>query len=1324
MGTVKTTRDALLTALAALATLLAPAVSPTWAGPPPASCRPEANNGCDLASDRLVFAQGDAEFQIEMVIEDCTLCSQGGSRPDAIRFDGTGRVTFGPYESGRCPGDYSDTPIFSLAGFEIVEGAVVLGEQSYVPSIPAQEIQPDDLDTPLDTFCVGAQYLRTEIPDFTLSGNDGARSLPNDGLSDNASAWFPDPVIARDGGAFIRWLDLDSFRFSQRLDFVATRSEPSSTTIAIQPEGLPFELVPSTMTFTARDVGFETWEYRARPPVTSSASSLQAAQIMACTAPDPAFPCTTPIVANDGFLYNDDWSATNARYGVSGLSVELAYAASPIVYEMLFPKSMHVRLEAPGSITVDLNAITAGQFAGGSIFLGTVRDKCTSNARRMFTADGLIRVGPGGSLTTAIADLNREDFTTTSTPMTWSYNEAEGLGCGTFYAPPAFTAATPHRVWYASAVPTVLGRGIYAGINYNRTRACVTSDGSLTQKLCVSDAECEIGAGEACRDAGHAPYCGPLTSTPIWRTTIEGDNTFGYPIIPDNPAVADREMVFVMRSSGVTGVFDAGDGDFSFGDPQSGTFAFTIDRLGTAFKRSRSESGDTITAGQVDIPWPADTSVPFDQMRLCDCGAMGGGKTPDVLFERSLGYWNQTYFPTGLSFFAPDPADPDAADCSQVQNFACSTETASTRVCVDAVMPVRRFEPDIIGAFDMTPQGQVGDMAATADPRLDFDRNKAAGALDAWSVDVENISFSDWALAGSPTKSEVTTIPANPLLDPEPFGWLDLQGEIALPFFGLAENALKINYDLRRSDFLADAHTRCDTATSPNCAATVPSRFTASRTMAGATVPLPFLVDYVSSGETADPDDGNGRAGEGTGWFFAHASEPAFDLGSVAIAASILMRHDQGVVGGDADLGASAVPRLWANLTGSRARKTDILETIVPAGRLTAASLDRYDQVIAKLGYSGQGHLLPPPATFSDLLFDGEAIDLLVTPAEDDADLVYNMEGDTPEASPPVNGDRAAGWLDISPDFSRADVALVGADMDTGGEFFAFDASWLKVERHVKDGGEEPITSMTRRGRSGAGKSMQLQGEQDIAFPKSTTQNKNGEDNSPLTWDIDFGPNFQFRSMTGTLDLTKSGLSSVGFDKLGATMKFYADGDWYFTAGMKGKFNSVSMNADFLTGNTTSMAPLYEIDPDVARFLKGVEKFDGVYIGGGFSAPIFDYGCFFRVSAGVQVAGWYLSEAYGAKVRGWISGTGACVVSVRGDLTLIGGVNNDIFKISGKFWVGGGIGFCSPEDWDSPAEALDDDFCAVCVATLKASGTYPPEDLNLQVDEPDFDCTL
>ena len=97
--------------------------------------------------------------------------------------------------------------------------------------------------------------------------------------------------------------------------------------------------------------------------------------------------------------------------------------------------------------------------------------------------------------------------------------------------------------------------------------------------------------------------------------------------------------------------------------------------------------------------------------------------------------------------------------------------------------------------------------------------------------------------------------------------------------------------------------------------------------------------------------------------------------------------------------------------------------------------------------------------------------------------------------------------------------------------------------------------------------------------------------------------------------------------------------------------------------------------------------------------------------------------AFGGKVRGWITGEALCFVSVRGDMTLFGGLVNNRFKTQGNFWLGGGIGFCDPGSWDERHEVLEDDFCLACVLDSSLTGTFPPATLDLQMEGPDVECS-
>ena len=442
------------------------------------------------------------------------------------------------------------------------------------------------------------------------------------------------------------------------------------------------------------------------------------------------------------------------------------------------------------------------------------------------------------------------------------------------------------------------------------------------------------------------------------------------------------------------------------------------------------------------------------------------------------------------------------------------------------------------------------------------------------------------------------------------------------------------------------------------------------------------------------------------------------DLGSVHVAGGMIM-NPEGIVHGAADLGPAAALRLWG--ATEPAYRSQLASIIDPSylNPYSGMYSDALTELTSEQGYAA--YELPAPALLKQHLHDTGAIDYLI--GHEHATIDFNV--DPNGLSPPVIGEKVTGYMQFSPEEDQIESFLVTSNQNTGGEFYAVDGSLLQVDRHVKQD-KMPITSQSREDQPGASQNMAMPGEQAIAFPGGGGSSKSKGSFFPgIDWDFDYKmPNFEFVSMTGSLDLTQGGLSGVGFDELCATLGFWADGDWYFDAGVKLNWNGYAVKGGVLLGNTMDLTPLKNRDPDVADFLSGVTQFDGGYLGLGLAANIFDYGCLFRVNAGVEVAGWYISQSYGGKVRGFITGEGACLVSVRGDMTLMGGEVNDAYRIGGHFWVAGGTGLCSPGDWDTPEDVLDDDFCAACVFDCKAFGTWPPEDIEIKLIGPDVDCAL
>ena len=73
-------------------------------------------------------------------------------------------------------------------------------------------------------------------------------------------------------------------------------------------------------------------------------------------------------------------------------------------------------------------------------------------------------------------------------------------------------------------------------------------------------------------------------------------------------------------------------------------------------------------------------------------------------------------------------------------------------------------------------------------------------------------------------------------------------------------------------------------------------------------------------------------------------------------------------------------------------------------------------------------------------------------------------------------------------------------------------------------------------------------------------------------------------------------------------------------------------------------------------------------------------------------------------------------MTAKGKVTLLGQYANDAFTFLGDGWVAGGIGFCEPEDWNTPADVANDGMCGTATASIQAR--Y--EGGSFTVDKPQF----
>jgi len=1296
------------------------------AGAPPATCRIGSGTGCNLASDLLVFAEGVPQFEIVARITECHLCSPPNAA-GVFQFDGEVEMVFGPYNpsiSGCNPAD--DT--VQLASFvaALRPGAGTGGgEATYKPDNANQTFNFSAVPE-LTPACVDSSNLEYHFQDLELTGKNGLGSL---------TGWLVPPEKARASfsGIPAQVIPLLPTRLQQSLAFIIVENKPPTSSLRFWPDGLPFRLGPDLITYTADQVQFTTpggasapQAYAPEPLPSAAAAGLLPGQVVQCTGalPQPSEVCTTPHIRNAGYFDHAGWVPSNGQFDRDGLSVTLNLpASSSILYQTLFPRDAWVKLLGPATVAVQDGAIVSGAFQGGTTWISIDRDPCISEKRLRY---GLLQgagmqpvLRPDGGLMAGIANLHELDASLQPQEILWSFNEASGLGCGTLWVPPPVASAPrPQETWLGSGMPAIKGRGVYAGLNYNRNRVCEESM-VLTDRFCAVDADCNPGG--RCVDGGFSPRCPALPVSPIaqWHTTVQGE-PLQIPVDPDAPGQGDRELAFFARRSGVTGVFDAGENTFSIGNSGGApaTFDFQFTTFGLAFLGSESERADTITAGRLLVPWPSETTIPFEEMEVCNCGAVDQARAPDVLFQKTLAWWDAKFSPYGLDF----KSNPNV-DCLDPGASQCGSSTQATEVCVEALTPIPHFEPDPTSVFDLTPDGQVPTgIQPFSVSRMEFSRDKEVPVLQTpYDYDIEKFVLQNWIQAGSPSRTAVGSGFAD-------FGYYDAVGDLSLPFFGLSPAGIRL--ERRRipapAEHLIDLHRECDPIANPGCDPEDPglSFIEVERRLAGDSILMHYKADYFRPQDTEDPDDGSDAAFRGRGPVMAFSHDPhntgsadekaTVNFGSLSAATGLILKPDPGlvypgvVIGGD--IGAAAALRLYDAMQFS---KSGELGTILPPGYLSGSAKVAYESALSAMGLTGEWYETLKPAEFREAMQATEAVELFAGHPAFGAAYNVNPNG----ASPPMNATELMGTIEWSDDFEVLEEIQIDSNLDTGGQFFQMEGALQTIDRHVKED-EEPISQFTREILPGASNKMQLPGEQDISFP----------DIPGMTWDFDYDvsttpiPSFTFRSLTGTLDLTRGGLSGVGFDKLGATLKFYADGDWYFDAGLKVDWNGYGIQGDILLGNTKDMTPLRDLDPAVAGFLGGIPTFQGAYIRAGMSAKLFNYGCFFEVGAGVQVGGWFLSESFGGKVRGWLTGQGACLVSVRGDLTLLGGEVNDAFKVEGLLWVAGGIGFCDEEDWDTPADVLDDDLCAACVLSGKATGKWPPGKITFH--GPNADCSL
>lgn len=162
----------------------------------------------------------------------------------------------------------------------------------------------------------------------------------------------------------------------------------------------------------------------------------------------------------------------------------------------------------------------------------------------------------------------------------------------------------------------------------------------------------------------------------------------------------------------------------------------------------------------------------------------------------------------------------------------------------------------------------------------------------------------------------------------------------------------------------------------------------------------------------------------------------------------------------------------------------------------------------------------------------------------------------------------------------------------------------------------------------------------------------------------------------GSIELKRGEIQFEAFriTTLGAALMFGAQEN-YIAAKLGMEFQSFQLVGGIFLGRSLYIDPLEMVDPDVAEMI--TPPFTGFYVYGEVFMPIVDFGCFFRVSAGLGVGAFYFVEGptYGGKIYAAVQGRAICLVSVKGEVVLIG-VKTDIFRFKGRGRISGSVGKC------------------------------------------------
>ncbi len=173
---------------------------------------------------------------------------------------------------------------------------------------------------------------------------------------------------------------------------------------------------------------------------------------------------------------------------------------------------------------------------------------------------------------------------------------------------------------------------------------------------------------------------------------------------------------------------------------------------------------------------------------------------------------------------------------------------------------------------------------------------------------------------------------------------------------------------------------------------------------------------------------------------------------------------------------------------------------------------------------------------------------------------------------------------------------------------------------------------------------------------------------------IGFGGGFEMTQ--GSISFETFKITTLAADAMFSIPDNDQHAENYFAAVVGMEFGSYGLGGGVFFGQSCTLDPIILIDPLVASILPG-DTFTGIYAYGEVTMPIFTTGtCFFDISAKAGAGVFFAAEGptYGGRLSLGIYGDALCVVSVSGEVDLVGAKTGNTYAFAGVGRVSGSAG--------------------------------------------------